>query len=70
MVSFELAINLVIHTSLRDFGKRQASTPLQINIVGIYQGAQGSKRFAREKVGLGALKKSISQLAISFSQVK
>lgn len=43
------------HTSLRDFGKGQACTSLQVNVVTIDKRAQCCKWFAGEEVGLPSL---------------
>ena len=44
------------HTSLRNLGKCQARTPLQIDVVGEDKGAQCSKRLARKEVGFTPLR--------------
>ena len=43
-------------TSLSDLGKCQASTALKVYIVGVDEGAEGSKGFTREEVCLCSLK--------------
>ena len=45
----------VARTSFCNFGKRQASTSLKIDILRIDKGAQRSKGLPREEVGLASL---------------
>ena len=42
-------------TSFCDLSKRQASTPLKIDILGVHKSAQRSKRLPREEVGFASL---------------
>ena len=44
-------------TSLSDLSKCQACAPLEVDVIGVDEGAQCSERLAREEIGLGALRK-------------
>lgn len=48
----------ISRTSLRDFSECQTGAPLEIDIIGIDEGAQGPKGFTGEEVGLGPLSKN------------
>lgn len=48
----------ISRTSFRDFSECQTGTSLEIDIVGIDEGAQGPKGFTGEEVGLGPLSRN------------
>jgi hypothetical protein len=49
-----VAVNLS-YIALRYLGERQARRPLQVDVVGVHQGAECAQRLAGEEVGLGSL---------------
>jgi hypothetical protein len=51
------ATAILQHTSFGDLGKGQASAPLEIDIIGIDEGTQGSQGFSGEEISFGTLSK-------------
>lgn len=51
------ATDILQRTSFGNFGKGQASAALEIDIIGIDKGTQGSQGLSSKKIGFGALSK-------------